>query len=168
MLFKAQGGTALDSSRYHLLPADLRVPPTEILAPLLGSILSPTAPTLLLCECILVYMSPSVSSALIQWFRDFFAQGILGGIVYEMFGLKDSFGRVMVDNLKVKLFRIISLLHLSSIRCQARNVTLPGAEPYPDFNSLPTRFLNLGFSMSRAHTLRQIRTNYIERAELER
>jgi [phosphatase 2A protein]-leucine-carboxy methyltransferase len=59
-------------------------------------------------------MSPAASSALIQWFVDYFSgsssntttstQGgcpALGGIVYEMFGLGDAFGRIMLSNLQV-------------------------------------------------------------------
>ena len=59
-------------------------------------------------------MSPSASSALIQWFVDYFSGSsssaatsthggcpALGGIVYEMFGLGDAFGRVMLSNLQV-------------------------------------------------------------------
>lgn len=103
---------------YNLLPADLRLPPSEALATLLTSLsihspasspeplLSPSLPTLLLFECVLVYMPPEASSSLIQWFVDYFSDNnkkdaILGGIVYEMFGLGDSFGRVMLNNLKV-------------------------------------------------------------------
>ncbi|KAJ7280199.1 S-adenosyl-L-methionine-dependent methyltransferase [Mycena rebaudengoi] len=153
----SHGGTALNSPSYHLLPADLRLPPAETLAPLLAStsdaILSPALPTLLLFECVLVYMSPAASSTLLQWFVDYFSPeggGVLGSIVYEMFKLQDSFGRVMVNNL------------------QARNVSLPGAEPYPDLASLPGRFLNLGFTAARALTLKDIRKSYIAPAELER
>lgn len=108
----AQGGTALHSPRYHLLPADLRLPPPEILEPILSSpidpaqdaILDPSLPTLLLFECVLAYMTPSASSRLLDWFVKFIQRspnGVLGCIVYEMFGLGDPFGRVMVNNLKV-------------------------------------------------------------------
>ncbi|KAJ7475095.1 S-adenosyl-L-methionine-dependent methyltransferase [Mycena galericulata] len=153
----SHGGTGLNSPTFHLLPADLRLPPADTLGKLLasedGAILSPTLPTLLLFECVLVYMSPAASSALFQWFIDYFSpdgSGVLGSIVYEMFRLQDSFGRVMVENLK------------------ARHVSLPGAEPYPDVESLPGRFLNLGFTAARALTLKEIRKSYIPRAELER
>jgi len=108
----AQGGTALHSQIYHLLPADLRLPPSEILEPILtspidaaqGSILDPSLPTLLLFECVLAYMTPSASSHLLDWFIKFIQRsptGVLGCVVYEMFGLNDSFGRVMVNNLRV-------------------------------------------------------------------
>jgi len=102
------GGTTLHSAKYHLLPADLHMPPSESIAPLLTShsqgdpILSPDLPTLLLFECVLVYVAPEASQALIQWFTDYFASStVLGAVVYEMFGLNDSFGTVMVENLKV-------------------------------------------------------------------
>ncbi|KAI0359601.1 leucine carboxyl methyltransferase [Trametes cingulata] len=158
----ANGGTALHSPVYNLLAADLRKPPAESLAPLLTSgsqpLLSPSLPTLLLFECVLVYMSPAASGALLQWFTDYFAshnasqgsRGVLGCIVYEMFALSDQFGKVMVNNLK------------------ARNVTLPGAEPYPTFASLPNRFLQHGWDMAKALTLKDIRREYIAPSELER
>ena len=108
----AKGGTALHSQKYHLLPADLRLPPSEILEPMLfspieptaDSILDPSLPTLLLFECVLAYIFPSASSQLLDWFIKFIKNsptGVLGCVVYEMFGLNDPFGRVMVDNLKV-------------------------------------------------------------------
>ncbi|KAJ7207981.1 leucine carboxyl methyltransferase [Mycena pura] len=151
------GGAGLDSPVYHLLPTDLRLPPADTLGKLLASegsaILSPALPTLLLFECVLVYMTPTASSAILQWFLDYFSSAgspALGSIVYEMFRLQDSFGRVMVENLKT------------------RNVSLPGAEPYPDIDSLPGRFLNIGFKAARALTLKDIRKSYIPPEELER
>jgi len=98
----------LHAPTYHLLPADLRLSPSITLdsllaSPTTGLILSPSLPTLLLFECVLVYMSPAHSSALLRWFVDYFSKpGVaLGSIVYEMFGLEDAFGRVMLNNLKV-------------------------------------------------------------------
>lgn len=151
------GGQALHSSKYHLLPCDLRNPPADIFPGLFKEYLSPALPTLLLFECVLVYMSPEASSTLIQWFVDFFSPstrtpspGTLGCTVYEMFGLEDSFGQVMMNNLR------------------ARNVSLPGARPYPSLESLPTRFLRHGFTSAKALTLRNIKSDYIEPSELER
>ncbi|KAI9062410.1 leucine carboxyl methyltransferase [Trametes sanguinea] len=157
------GGTSLHSPIYNLLAADLRVPPGESLAPLLTSapdpLLAPHLPTLLVFECVLVYMTSEASGAVLQWFTDYFASnrpsqdgghGVLGSIVYEMFALGDQFGKVMVNNLK------------------ARNVTLPGAEPYSTFESLPSRFLRHGWDVARALTLKDIRREYIDPSELER
>ncbi|KAF9030674.1 leucine carboxyl methyltransferase [Hymenopellis radicata] len=145
------GGTGLKSPRYNLIPADLRRPPQETLASILFEglepLLSSSRPTLLLFECVLAYMSPDSSNALLTWFRQQFSDGILGSVVYEMFGLEDSFGLVMVNNLK------------------ARQVDLPGAVPYPTQESLPTRFLDVGFTAADALSLRDIRLQYISHTE---
>jgi len=156
----AHGGAALHAPKYHLLPVDLRHPPSSTFGSLLapsgntgaGPILSPSLPTLLLFECVLVYMDPSSSDAILRWFVDHFLREntLLGAVVYEMFGLEDAFGKVMVNNLK------------------SRNVSLPGAEPYPTVDALPRRFLNTGFTAAHALTLREIRRTYIALEELKR
>ena len=152
--------------------------------------LSPHLPTLLLFECVLVYMHPSASDALIRWFADYCTGPVpspstaaaLGCIVYEMFGLTDAFGRVMLTNLRVStpvtpvshpLYPCLTHLHPispfpPSAFPQSRGVALPGVDPYPTHASLPQRFLRLGFSAARALTLREIRADYTPRAELER
>lgn len=151
------GGTTLHSAKYHLFPVDLRGPPAESIAPPLtlhsqgAPILSPDLPTLLLFECVLAYLTPEVSQALIQWFVDYFASSsILGAVVYEMFGLNDPFGTVMVENLKV------------------RGVSLPGTEPYPTFESLQQRFTRHQFTTSKALTLCEIRKTLISYEESQR
>jgi hypothetical protein len=108
------GGTTLRTPVYNLFPVDLRTSPDVSLASLLSAghnnddgepTLSPTLPTLLLFECVLAYMNPTESNALIRWFVDYFSTaapgGLLSGVVYEMFKLNDAFGRVMLNNLKV-------------------------------------------------------------------
>ncbi|TDL18052.1 leucine carboxyl methyltransferase [Rickenella mellea] len=145
------GGTTLHSDVYNLLATDLRHPPSSSLSPPLLNMLDKSLPTLLLFECVLVYMTPSASSSVIQWFVDYFDDSApLGGIVYEMFGLEDSFGKVMKNNLMM------------------RNVELPGAEPYPTKESLLQRFLAHRFTSAQALTLREIRNAYVPRGELER
>ncbi|GAW04346.1 leucine carboxyl methyltransferase [Lentinula edodes] len=154
-----QGGTAISSPIYHLLPADLRSDPSIALGSLTAAtenaarLLDPSLPTLLIFECVLAYMSPQESDTLLKWFHTYFSSredGILGAIVYEMFGLGDSFGRVMLSNLKT------------------RNVSLPGAVPYPTLESLPSRFLNLDYTSAHALTLKDIRRTFIDPIELDR
>ncbi|PPQ68029.1 hypothetical protein CVT25_014490 [Psilocybe cyanescens] len=156
-----QGGTALHSAKYHLLPADLRLSPSETIEPMLFSssdqdhpaILDPSLPTLLLFECVLVYMAPESSSRLLDYFVKTFEKvhsGVLGCVVYEMFGLNDAFGRVMINNLK------------------ERHIALPGVEPYLTRESLSKRFLQTGFTAAVALTLDEIRKAYIDKEELER
>lgn len=106
----ANGGTALHSPIYHLMPADLRQPPMAVLTPVLANVEAPLLnielPTLLLFECVLVYMQPAASTSIVAWFKHYFGNGDggpLGGIVYEMFGLDDAFGKVMKSNMKVTI-----------------------------------------------------------------
>lgn len=95
------GGTSLHSPIYNLLPIDLRHPPSNGLAPQVSSLLDPTLPTLVLCECVLAYLLPATSEELLTWFGEH-CQSVLGVAIYEMFGLDDPFGRVMKSNLKVR------------------------------------------------------------------
>ena len=111
---------ALHSPKYTLLPADLRQPPLTTLAPLIISgTLDKSIPTIFISECVFVYMSPTTSDAVVQWFADTF--DIVGGLVYEMFGLNDAFGRVMRTNLMVQCLPFFSYslgkltLHLTVI-----------------------------------------------------
>ncbi|KAH6913985.1 leucine carboxyl methyltransferase [Coprinopsis sp. MPI-PUGE-AT-0042] len=155
------GGTELHSANYHLLSADLRQSPEEALGPLFRNtendihgqpVLSPSLPTLVLFECVLAYMDPSLSSQLLRWLVDYMSKevGVLGCVVYEMYKLNDSFGRVMLANLKT------------------RNVALPGVEPFISLDTLSERFTQSGFSAARALSLYDIRRNYVEDSELER
>lgn len=146
-----QGGMGLTSAIYHLFPTDLRNPIATYLDPLLSStpaVLSPEVPTLFLAECVLVYMVPEKSAAIMHWFTERFNHAF--GIIYEMFSLNDSFGRVMRDNLRV------------------RNVELPGAEAFPDLDAIKGRFLSTGYQVANALTLGTIRTSYITTEEQQR
>lgn len=91
----------LHGEKYHLLAADLRLAPETTLGRL-AEILDRSVPTLLLFECVLVYMEPRESDGLLRWFVEYFGgKTAVCGIVYEMFNVEDAFGRVMVNNLKV-------------------------------------------------------------------
>lgn len=110
----ANGGTTLHSTKYHLLPTDLRLPASSSFEQL-RSILRPDCPTLVLCECVLVYMSPSQSSSIVQWFAEYTDSAPLGVVVYEMFKLGDPFGKMMKNNLKVSFILTgVSFLNLQS------------------------------------------------------
>lgn len=128
------GGTGLTSPTYTLLPADLRQP-----LPFSAMHLDPSKPTLVLCECILVYLPPPASLALLS---SIFAHltGPVAVVAYEMFALDDAFGRVMRANL------------------QSRGVALPGV--LSDAHALMQRFVDAGadHDAARVVTLRDVWT----------
>lgn len=101
---------------------------------MLDGLLSPSLPTLLLFECVLVYMAPESSSALVDWFVNYFTStpdgSIIGAIVYEMFGLQDAFGQVMLNNLQV-LESLFPLVAFTSIVSLVKKRVLAGRGPVP-------------------------------------
>lgn len=140
-----KGGSVLTSEVLNLISADLRGNPAENFLPVL-SLLSPDKPTLVLTECVLPYLPPSASANILQWFSSNFNN--LGAITYEMYGLDDSFGRVMRENLRV------------------RRIELPGVTP--STAALEQRYLNTGFTTAKSRTLKEIRASHLSKPELDR
>ena len=61
----------------------------------------PELPTLILTECLLIYMKAEDSSSVLNWTMDFFgAAGEIAYVNYEMINPSDQFGRMMVENLE--------------------------------------------------------------------
>lgn len=98
LCYAEKGGTQLSASAYHLLPADLRHGQDQLFGAL-AAILSTEQPLLVLAECVFPYMTSTDSGSLLRWFSSTFDD--VGVVVYEMFGLHDSFGKVMHTNLQV-------------------------------------------------------------------
>lgn len=58
-------------------------------------------PTLVLTECLLVYLKKEDSDKIMSSIKDFFTGDLLF-LNYEMIHPNDAFGKVMVSNLEVK------------------------------------------------------------------
>ncbi|WVQ78489.1 hypothetical protein IAT38_000575 [Cryptococcus sp. DSM 104549] len=157
----SQGGTQLSSELYALIPLDLRPSPSNpsvTISQHLTSTILPHLeagkPTLFLAECLFPYMPPEDSREVIRWFGETFARCV--GVVYEMVGLDDSFGKVMRRNLA------------------SRNLEIPGSAPFSTPQSQAERFLapELGesgkFDKAGARTLWQVREEVIAPEELQR
>ncbi|EIW80369.1 S-adenosyl-L-methionine-dependent methyltransferase [Coniophora puteana RWD-64-598 SS2] len=147
---------ASGSGSYYLLAADMRKPgdpearsenPNDLFSQL-HAILDVTLPTLLLSECVFVYMKPEESDALLAWFANKLGSTPLGGIVYEMFGLSSrGIGQTMARRL-----------------ADGHGIALPGA--YPDAHSLADRFTTHGFGNAYALTIDEIiKFKYIDLPE---
>jgi hypothetical protein len=99
-------------------------------------------------ECVFVYMPPQQSADITRWFTESFDN--LVGLSYEMIALGDSFGKVMITNLK------------------ARNIELHGLPANSSLDSQAQRFLDAGFTRSTARDLRTVRDKDIPKSELQR
>eukprot|EP00301_Raphidiophrys_heterophryoidea_P025693 c8679_g1_i2.p1 GENE.c8679_g1_i2~~c8679_g1_i2.p1 ORF type:complete len:331 (+),score=68.46 c8679_g1_i2:41-994(+) len=53
-------------------------------------------PTLFVCECLLVYLEPSVTDSLFQWIVSKFPNGSI--LAYDPISMDDTFGKVMITN----------------------------------------------------------------------
>ncbi|TNN37318.1 Leucine carboxyl methyltransferase 1 [Liparis tanakae] len=115
---------SLDSDRYCIIGADLR-DISSLDEKLKKFQLNPELPTLLLCECVLVYMTPSQSSNVVHWAAETFHTAMF--VNYEQVNMSDRFGQVMIENL------------------QRRQCTLAGVEACQSLDSQKERFLKAGW-----------------------
>ncbi|KAI5478317.1 leucine carboxyl methyltransferase [Pseudohyphozyma bogoriensis] len=147
------GGTGITSPLYALVPGDLRsftalasslTTPNGDKPPLLD----PSLPTLLLAECVMVYLPPETNNEILSWISGTFSDAAV--ISYDPFGLDDNFGKVMIRNLAT------------------RNLSLPSALATPTLDSLSQRCLANGFLIASTFSVKQIRDIVIPSAELER
>lgn len=93
-------GESIDSKQYSLVAGDIRE--TEALAETLNRLgIDPKAPTLVLTECVLVYLKPEDSRKILGFIKAFFT-GDAAVLNYEMIKPDDAFGRVMLENLEVR------------------------------------------------------------------
>lgn len=90
------------SSKYKLIPGDLRkVDINDLLEPYKNK----DDPTIIISECVFVYMSIDSTNKILESFSREFKESLV--IIYEMTNLDDKFGKVMISNLKVCKYSII-------------------------------------------------------------
>ncbi|KAK4050758.1 carboxy methyl transferase for protein phosphatase 2A [Microbotryomycetes sp. JL221] len=120
------GGSTLVSERYALIPGDLKQwsqcsqtliksNPFNTTHDHVEPLLDPNKPTLLLLECVLFYLPIETRHDILSWFSSTFSNTTprtttMGGtaerqqtsivVAYDPFRLQDSFGKVMLRNLK--------------------------------------------------------------------
>ena len=120
----ADGGINIHSKYYRLATADLR----DIEAvhnAVKNAGIDFTVPTLLLSECVLVYLEPEESCSIIAWAARTFQHSVF--VTYEQIRPHDAFGRVMAKNL------------------EERGYTLRGLHAFPDIPAQTSRYKELGY-----------------------
>ncbi|XP_068610775.1 leucine carboxyl methyltransferase 1 [Brachionichthys hirsutus] len=120
---------SLDSDHYCIIGADLR-DISNLYEKLKKFQLNPELPTVLLSECVLVYMTPAQSFSLVRWAAETFHTAMF--VSYEQVNMSDRFGQVMIENL------------------QRRQCSLVGVEACQSLDSQRERFLKTGWEHSDA------------------
>jgi hypothetical protein len=134
------------SSQYHLIAGDLREWP-KVVEKLHLYGFDSNLPTLFISECVMVYMSPEASDALLQWIGQL-PDSIV--VAYEQILPNDAFGKMMVQNLK------------------SRNLDLLGVNAYPTLKAQKERYLKAGFKSAHAIDMDECYEKYVSPAEKAR
>jgi len=102
---------------YHLETCDLSSL-DDVQAAFTKAGLSPTVPTFLLAECVLVYIPPKASDNLLSYITSFFKAGTAPVLLasYDMIQPQDRFGQMMVQNLAKIGLNIHSVDELKSTK----------------------------------------------------
>ncbi|KAF9094290.1 hypothetical protein BGX23_002304 [Mortierella sp. AD031] len=130
------GGTELYSKDYCLLSGDLREFTDSIVPKLMAQGFDTSLPTLFLSECVLIYIQPGDSDAIVDWVGKNMDASLF--VVYEQINPADAFGAMMLRNLK------------------ARQIELPGIHAYPSLKSQEERFTSRGWQAAKAVNMNKL------------
>lgn len=110
----------LHSPNYHIHPIDLRTLDPSQLSPSQLPHVDPLLPTLIISECCLIYLPPSIADAVATYFtKTLFPRSTpLGIILYEPINPHDAFGKVMVSNLAARGIELQTLKKYGSLAAQ--------------------------------------------------
>lgn len=111
-------------------------------------IFSHSAPTLFLSECVMIYLDPAHSQAILDWVTSQVKNCMF--VLYEQIRPRDAFGQMMIRNL------------------QSRNIELKGLEAFPDLADQERRFMQLGWNGAKAVDINTIHDTYLEREDISR
>lgn len=127
--------TDLHAGNYHLMGVDLRNI-TEVENKLHQADVDMGKPTLFISECVLVYIESDCVSRLLSWITSKFMSTLF--VNYEMVNLNDTFGNVMLGNLRT------------------RGCTLAGTAACKSLDTQKDRFLSNGWQGSKAWDMVQV------------
>lgn len=138
---------AIQSQAYTLFPVDLNRP-EELDALFNAAGLRREVPTLVIAECVLVYLQPDSIPRLRSQLKEYFGQ--LCFVDYEMLGSSSPFSRIMVQNFARSGIPLLALDHFS------------------DLEEIRQAYLSKGFCSVEALSMADIFRSCLNPAELKR
>ncbi|KAL4518046.1 hypothetical protein Ndes2526A_g01497 [Nannochloris sp. 'desiccata'] len=135
------------SSRYSLLPADLR-DVGQVEAALNRAGINYSIPTFILAECVLVYMHPQQGDDLLRWLGQKFSKTAAAMVLYEQVNPDDAFGRQMMMNLSVRGCPLLGIV--------------------PTLEAHTERFLKAGWGRAEAKTMNEIYKSCLDPNDVHR
>lgn len=127
--------TDLHAGPYHCMGADLRSIP-QVESKLQQAEIDFTHPTLFIAECVLVYIENDCINRLLSWMASKFKNALF--INYEMVNMNDTFGDVMLGNLR------------------ARGCSLSGIAACKNLETQKERFVNNNWQGAKAWDMVQV------------
>ncbi|GLT84304.1 hypothetical protein SLE2022_025410 [Rubroshorea leprosula] len=104
-LISPENGEVL-SDHYKLLPADLRnIQKLDDVISLAN--MDPSLPTFIIAECVLIYLDPDSTRAIVGWASKTFSTAIF--FLYEQIHPDDAFGQQMIKNLESRGCALLSI-----------------------------------------------------------